>query len=35
MNQKLKLMSVITLILIMLMTTVAFAANEDVTLSKV
>ena len=28
-------MSVITLILIMLMTTVAFAANEDVTLSKV
>ena len=35
MNQKLKLMSVITLILIMLMTTVAFAANDDVTLSKV
>lgn len=35
MNQKLKLMSVITLILVMLMTTVAFAANEDVTLSKV
>lgn len=35
MNQKLKLMSAITLILIMLMTTVAFAANEDVTLSKV